>query len=1400
MKTLNTHLWILCFALLFSAAASAQKSQSYQSLLGKAEALYDIGKYDKALKENLRVARRISDKLSDNPLYTAWNATQRAKNYEAMGKFQEMNESIAEAKNLLNSIKNENPDEYLLAMSRIAEIYNTYGNPLKAIQLLSEASSVQSDNSYVVAALSQQKAQAYYSWGGFQKAHNTIDSLITLRKSLIEDKALAAQLSKNRRKSNKQQLAQLYTLKARVYIKSGFYEQADSVLNASNVLVRRSLGVTSTGYMKHLIAFAEIYDAQENFSKAIDYTQMAQRAHEFYEDTYREQSKTYLQLQENKARSSIYNKSFQGFQRSRINELKRIAKKNYGEESVPYLRGLLVEAERFIFRRDIKEAQEILEAVVAKPKEVLPEDHEVRVRAVELLAQVYTKNDANIKQADQIHRDWLDAQQKRLPLNSFEYKTTMIKVGYYYSQYSEEFQEAKKIFEEVPYEEVQRNLNVAQQDYIKFTEYYAAYYQNNDRFQKAYEVLESARALLEQKYGAKSVKVANELRNVANVQTLLGNYRQAESNINEALEIIKNNFTVFSVEYADALAKMARIYSIIGDYQLAEGLIKQSNEIYKKLEKDPEITENINLEAFKAESAEDLASLYIRIGEYNSTETLLKDIISRKESKYGTQSRKLIYPLQQYGYLFYVKGDYGNAEKNTRRAENIAATVYGKKSLAYNDSKELLANIQAALGDFDRAEMSLKESMEIQKEILGPYHIKNATLLTELALIQFAANPQQNAKVAEEALDNAKKIVEATFDNKHPQYAEALKNLAMVYAETERYEEATQFIDQANAIWKSKFGENNINSAGAYSLKGDVALRQSQLDAAESHYRQAKDLYKGIFDEQHPGYVRNLGKLGRVFYQKKDYAQATSSLDESTQEYLRYIQKYFPSLSEREKAKYWALIQPDFEFYRSLALAQLQSRPEMMGKVYDHVLATKAILLSSSIKIREKILLGSNEDLKQKYQSWLEKKEYFTTVLSMGNEERRINGIDIQALETDIELLEKALSEESDIFSDYKATTWKDVRASLREGEEALEMVRFRLYTNTFSDSILYLALKVSPGDTLPKAMVLRDGKVMETGMLAYYRNTTKARLNNRFSYKTYWQPLEDFVGKPKLLFFSPDGAYNQLNVESLLNPTTGRYVIEDLDIALIANTKDLLQRGKQTQNTSKSITLFGNPDYYEQKVSRPKVASLPGTQVEVESIRGLFEKQGYQISYYTEAKASENNVKETNSPKILHIATHGFFAPNLRPNSDIGDNSILQNPLMKSGLLFASAGDIFESAEASLNYQEGVLTAYEAMNMNLEQTDLVILSACETGVGEVQIGEGVFGLQRAFQIAGAKTIVMSLFKVNDEVTQKLMVAFYGYLLSGESKRTAFHKAKMEIKQSYKEPVYWGSFVMLGVD
>ena len=221
---------------------------------------------------------------------------------------------------------------------------------------------------------------------------------------------------------------------------------------------------------------------------------------------------------------------------------------------------------------------------------------------------------------------------------------------------------------------------------------------------------------------------------------------------------------------------------------------------------------------------------------------------------------------------------------------------------------------------------------------------------------------------------------------------------------------------------------------------------------------------------------------------------------------------------------------------------------------------------------------------------------------------------------------------------------------------------------------------------------------------------------------------------------------------------------------------------------------MFGNPQFYVNtqpgsplpssglnRTTAEVVSPLPGTEKEIQELNELLDRKGWETELYTEVNATENSIKEVSNPRIFHVATHGFFKDEKKASKldqEFNESAAYDNPLLKTGLLLTGAGDILNQTQFNYNLNNGILTAYEAMNLNLDQTDLVVLSACETGLGELQAGEGVYGLQRAFLVAGARTIIMSLFKVSDEATQQLMIKFYRKWIENGEQASGFHRCE----------------------
>jgi len=379
--------------------------------------------------------------------------------------------------------------------------------------------------------------------------------------------------------------------------------------------------------------------------------------------------------------------------------------------------------------------------------------------------------------------------------------------------------------------------------------------------------------------------------------------------------------------------------------------------------------------------------------------------------------------------------------------------------------------------------------------------------------------------------------------------------------------------------------------------------------------------------------------------------------------------------------------------------------------------------------------------------------------------------------------------------------SYEAVKNSLASSEAAVEIVRADYYGKPGKDIIYYAGLVVRKNsEGGPSLVLMENGKAMETRFYRFYNNSMRSQLIDEYSYDIFWKQIALAVGNATNIYLSPDGVYNQLNINTFRN-SDEKYVLNLTKIIMVSNTKVLpaIKKGANT-NPATEAYLLGGPEYG----GDGSVPALPGTKKEVENISVILSAKKYKTTNALGSNATEKAIKTGNFKGLLHMATHGYFLEDVPSVSKkvfgVNTERALTNPMLRSGLMFTGAGAtaIGEATDDLEGSDNGILTAYEASAIKLDQTRLVVLSACETGLGDVKAGEGVYGLQRSFMIAGAGSIIMSLWKVDDDATQKLMTAFYkGYAAHGDL-HSAFADAQRQLMTELPHPFYWGAFVLIG--
>jgi tetratricopeptide (TPR) repeat protein len=677
--------------------------------------------------------------------------------------------------------------------------------------------------------------------------------------------------------------------------------------------------------------------------------------------------------------------------------------------------------------------------------------------------------------------------------------------------------------------------------------------------------------------------------------------------------------------------------------------------------------------------------------------------------------------------------------------------------------------------------------------VLPPGHPYVANAVEALGMIQVDRGAFVEGKAL---LERSLQIREKALGNNHPKVSESLNNIASLYMKQREYARAEPFLDRALALMEATLGPDHPNVG---TVLANLAVLQQFLDAPAK-----ADQY----------WQRSLANLAKRF------------------------QQYFTYMNESERLLFLKTAAARFSDFYSFCYAYREKMPVLAARMYDVALWQKSMIVQSVASLRARIVARGDADSAELLARLAAQRGQIARLLSSEAGEAPSARQTIAELERTAGELERELVKRSALLSDQNrlaSSTWNDVRRALAEGEAAVELVRFRARKEETATT-RYMALVVTPETvTAPTTVVMGEARVLEGDALRQYQHRVAdqgrgAPPEQAAAQSPFWKPLEPVLKRSRRIYLSPDGILN-LIAWDVLAGEDGRSLIEDREIRLVSSTRDLLgaRRGAETR----SAVLVGNPDFGLDESRHAALARslraaghpasagrnlrsssrlstdlhpLPGTKDELRSIQSKLQRAGWRVEVFSDARALEEAVKGVRSPGVLHIATHSFFLEDLaQPSAETDDAAAASNedPMLRSGLYFTGANRVLSGRNASVELDDGLLTAYEASGLNLNGTNLVVLSACETGLGKVENGEGVFGLRRAFQVAGAESVMMSLWAVPDKETQELMTLFYDRWLAGATKADALRRAKLELRSRVRKrygrdlPFYWGSFVLV---
>jgi CHAT domain-containing protein len=749
---------------------------------------------------------------------------------------------------------------------------------------------------------------------------------------------------------------------------------------------------------------------------------------------------------------------------------------------------------------------------------------------------------------------------------------------------------------------------------------------------------------------------------------------------------------------------------------------------------------------------------------------------------------------------------------NSDQTRNLKINFSTKKIQIFVFSYEKLGTLYMMAGNFKRAEDFFNKSLKQRQSIFGARSFYRIYPYLHLGQLYFQAGDYD--KALEYFSEGSSLIDRATTSGFN--FDVLRYQLYGLHFETSlkkgRLKEAWKYL-QRYYYSLNTISPTNEQVATALEMKGRYFLTVGEFEQAGSFLKRAEQKLPGNNEVFSRAEVKILRTKALYFWNLSRADSASLVFEKLLNIYERNIKKNFPSMSEYEREQFYITLKADFDLFNSFVAEELKTpknNSRLLEILYNTQLFTKALLLNEITKAKKNISISADKNLIIKIHEWEQAKD---RVAYLYYNNKKAN-LEINLLEEKINSLEKEINEKSSFFKkSNEDIRWQQIRDTLKEGEAAIEIIRTRSFNHIpandtaqnisfgFTDSINYIFLIIRSGAKEPEGFILRTGNDLEGRYLSFYRNSIRHRMPDNISYDQFWKPISEKVKGCSRIYLSADGAYNQINLNVLQNPESGQYVLDEIDLIFVTNTKDLLLK-KNVRDNYKA-RLYGRPSYSgtgkedeirssENSVAganlldftQQKFADLPGTEKEVESIAEILISHKWKADVFLFEAATEESLKSIHSIEVLHIATHGFF---------LADSGRQVNSMIRSGIVLSGVKNHLDDSSG-----DGILTAYEATNLSLDSSQLVVLSACETGLGEIKNGEGVYGLQRGLKVAGAENILMSLWKVDDEATMQLMVNFYKSWLKGTEIHAAFKEAQISLRKNFQSPFYWGAFVLSG--
>ncbi len=937
------------------------------------------------------------------------------------------------------------------------------------------------------------------------------------------------------------------------------------------------------------------------------------------------------------------------------------------------------------------------------------------------------------------------------------------------------------------------------------------------------------RAMVIQKtvLGEQHPDYATSLNNLAELYRAMGDFARAESLSTQATEVLKKVVGEQHPIYSTSLANLAGICKSIGDYARAESLYGESIAIKEKVlgKENPEYASSLN----------GLAGLFLTMGQHSRAESIFREAIEIREKVLGKEHPDYAASLSSLAELYRVMCDYSRAEPLLKEELGIRERVQGRRHPDYANSLNSLAVFYYSMGDYSRAEPLFRETIAIQEALLGKKHPTYAISLNNLAMLYKTIGEYSRAETLHR---EAIAIRENTLGKEHPDYAASLNNLALLYQTMGDYGRAEPLYTLAIEINKQVLGEQHPNYASSLNNLALLYDEMGNYSRADSLLTKAMEIRQQALGEQHPSYAISLNNLAWHHHAMGDYGRAVPLYTRAIDISMQSLDKQAIILTEQQQIDMSKSLR--YQLDNAVACA-LEMNPQTQT-IAQQLFAWKGAVLVRLRGLRlagnDPVIAQTFNQLQSKTRQL----SALTNAVP-GPDRLDVWKTQIAELTSQKEKLDTELMRNSVAFrSAQKKVTLDDVHQAIptdgvivdyfeyggKQGRSLVATVIRRDVEPVMVD--LGSAVDAANAISLWRASLGADDEAKQAGD-QLRKQIWEPLLPHIGDAKLVFvspdgvlgqMPFAALPGKAERSYLIEDHAIVMLPVPILLPKLMEREAGESKLLASSSGGKvtgllmgdvdyDVASKTAPTTptaepNSSAPLLLANNT------ISRARgdttYQPLAGTGPEIDAIAQLFRSHGdsadQNLIELRQRDATESAFRAAaSSAQWLHLATHGFFAPADKKNalsaaeidkskstlqmSGFDDNKhqpfVGFSPGQLSGLVFAGANQppqVIDPLAPDQSIDDGIMTADEIAYMQLENVELAVLSACETGLGETAGGEGILGLQRAFQVAGARTTVTSLWQVDDAATQALMIEFYRNLFERKlSKLESLRQAQL---------------------